>query len=105
MSDLPELAINLIGEGSTYPSQFDKAKFDWLLNLDVNHNTAVYQATTPVLVQSRIPSTPALPAEVVGSDYTVSPPRFSPEPEDELAANQETVSKKTYDTIHNLSLF
>ena len=99
MSDLPDSAIDLIGEGSTHPSQLNEAKLDWLLNLDVDHDTAVYQAATPISVQSTIPSTPALPVEVVGSDYTASPHRFSPEPEDELAADHETVSDKTYDAI------
>lgn len=105
MSDLPESAIDLIGEGSAHSSQLDKYKLDWLLNLDVDHDTAVYQAATPVSVQSTIPSTPALPVEVIGSDHTVSPPRFSPEPEDELAADQGTVSDKTYDAIRKLSYF
>lgn len=95
MSDLPESATDLIGEGSAHPSQLDEDKFDWLLNLDVDHDTAVYQPATPVSVQSTVPSTPALPAEVVGSDHTVSPQRFSPEAEDELEDDQKTVSEKT----------
>ena len=99
MSDLPESATDLIGEGSAHPSQLDEDKFDWLLNLDVDHDTAVYQPATLVSVHSTVPSTPALPIEVAGSDHTVSPPRFSSEPEDELEDNQKTVSEKTYDTI------
>ena len=98
MSDLPDNATDLIGEGSAHPSQLDEEKFDWLLNLDVDHNTAEYQPATPISVQGTIPSTPALPEEVTGTDHTVSPPRFSPDPEeqtDELG----TISDCTYEDI------
>lgn len=99
MSDLPDSATDLIGEGSAHPSQLDKAKFDWLFNLNIDHNTAVYQPATPASVLSTIPSTPALPTEIVGSDHIVSPPRFSPDPEDELEEDQKTVSEQTQNTI------
>lgn len=96
MSDLPDSATDPIGEGSAHPSQFDEPKFDWLLNLDVDHDTAEYHPATPISVQSTIPSTPALPAEVIGSDCTATPPRFATGSEDD----QRTVSEATYDQIH-----
>lgn len=99
VSDLPDNATDLIGEGSIHPSQYDEEKFEWLLNLDVDKDTADYQAATPVLVQSTIPSTPALPAEVTGSEHTVSPPRFSPDPEVQTDELDGTVSDCTYDEI------
>ena len=99
MSDLPDDATDLIGEGSVHPSQYDDEKFNWLLNLDVDHDTAVYQPATPVSVQSTIPSTPALPTEVEGSEHTASPSRFSPEPKDEFNEQEGTVSDLTYDDI------
>ena len=99
MSDLPDSATDLIGEGSVHPSQYDKQKFDWLLNLDVDHNTKVYQPATPVSVQSTIPSTPAVPPEVAGSEHTASPSRFSPERIDELEEGEGTVSDHTYEDI------
>lgn len=95
MSDLPDSAIDLIGEGSVHPSQLDEEKLDWLLNLDVDHNTAVYQPATPVSVQSTIPSTPALPAEVIGSDHTATPPRFVTGSIDK----EGTISESTYDQL------
>lgn len=99
MSDLPDDATDLIGEGSVHPSQYDDEKYNWLLNLDVDHNTEVYQPATPVSVHSAVPSTPALPTEVAGSDHTVSPPRFSPEPVEELEEKDGTVSDKVYEDI------
>lgn len=100
VSDLPDDATDLIGEGSVHPSQYDEEKFNWLLHLDVDKDTTDYQAATPVSVQSTIPSTPALPEEVVGSEYTDSPARFSPEPEEIQGDELEgTISDKTYDDI------
>ena len=99
MSDVPDEATDLIGEGSVHPSQYNEEKFNWLLNLDVDHNTEQYQPATPVSVQSTIPSTPALPAEVEELDHTASPPRFSPEPRNELEEEEGTISDKTYNKI------
>ena len=99
MSDLPDDATDLIGEGSVHPSQYDEDKFNWLLNLDVDHDTEDYQPATPVSVQSTIPSTPALPAEVASSDHTASPPCFSPEPIEDLKEEEGAVSDKTYEDI------
>lgn len=99
VSDLPDSATDLIGEGSAHPSQVDEEKLNWLLNLDVNHDTAVYQPATPISVQSTIPSTPALPDEVVGSDHTETPNRFSPELEYQIEEDQRTVSEGTYNNI------
>ena len=99
MSDLPDDATDLIGEGSVHPSQYDEEKFDWLLNLDVDKDTAEYQAATPISVQSTIPSTPALPEEVTGSDHTTSPTRFSPDPDVQTDELEGTISDRTYDTI------
>ena len=99
MSDLPDDATDLIGEGSVHPSQYDEEKFDWLLNLDVDHNTEVYQPATPVSVHSAVPSTPALPEEVVGSDHTASPPRFSADPEAQTDELEGTISDRTYNEI------
>ena len=104
VSDIPDDATDLIGEGSVHPSQYDDEKFNWLLNLDVDHDTEVYQPATPVSVQSTIPSTPALPAEVEGSEHTASPPRFSPEPIEEFKDKEGTVSDCTYDNIREFFL-
>ena len=98
VSDLPDNATDLIGEGSVHPSQYDEDKLDWLLNLDIDHDTAEYQPATPVSVPLTIPSTPALPAEVEISDHTASPPRFSPEPRGEFDG-EGTVSDQTYNDI------
>lgn len=114
MSDLPEDATDLIGEGSVHPSQYDESEYNWLLNLDVDHDTAVYIPATPISVQGQVPSTPALPLEVSGSDHTTSP-RFSPDIQDsqevdeiednneieEIEDKEDTISNKTYDTIRN----
>lgn len=104
MSDLPDSATDLIGEGSVHPSQYNESEYNWLLNLDVDHDTAQYIPATPISVPSGVPSTPALPEEVVGSEHTLSPARYSAniqEPgedlEDELG--EETISEKTYDDI------
>lgn len=104
MSDLPDSATDLIGEGSVHPSQYDESEYNWLLNLDVDHSTAQYIPATPVSVHSTVPSTPALPKEVSGSDHTTTPARFSPEPQDvdQLEAiedDQATISERTYDDI------
>lgn len=103
MSDLPDSATDLIGEGSTHPSQYDESEYNWLLNLDVDHATAVYKPGTPISVHSAVPSTPALPTEVVGSEYTETPARYSPDPEDdledEIGDEAHTISDKTYDSI------
>lgn len=101
MSDLPDNATDLIGEGSIHLSQYNEDKFNWLLNLDVDKDTAEYQAATPVLVQSTIPSTPALPEEVTGSEHTVSPARFSVDQE-EKTDRLGTISDKTGFDIDSL---
>ena len=98
MSDVPDDATDLIGEGSVHPSQYDEEKSDWLLNLDVDHDTEDYQPATPISVQSAVPSTPALPADVEESDHTASPRRFSPEPVKDKD-EEGTVSDRTYNDI------
>lgn len=86
-----------------HPSQYDESEYNWLLNLDVDHDTAIYKPTTPISVKSPVPSTPALPTEVIGSEYTETPARYSPNPEDdledEIGDEDHTVSDKTYDNI------
>lgn len=109
MSDLPDSETDLIGEGSVHPSQYNESEYNWLLNLDVDHDTAEYQAATPISIRSTVPSTPALPLEVSGSDHKTTPARFSPEPQetdqiDEIEEDQGTISDRTYENISDSSV-
>lgn len=81
MSNLPDSAHKL---------NLDEPRDQWLRNLDLDETTpdSILVPPTRLTIHSQGVSTPALPKEISGTEGTLTPHRFEPEPHQ----GSETVS-------------